>query len=126
MKFKVPSAHIEKLQFADLNTPQLFDAELFQNAKEAAKTKKGGEAQIDFSLRSSRWHLKRARHQSPKPTGFPNNFQQVGGYTSSGYGNKRATDRQGSQMVSLGSMTSNRSRLEEDREGTFTRKSYCS
>ena len=39
----------------------------------------------------------------------------------------RATARQGSQMISLGSMTSNRSRLEEDGEGgTFTRTASSS
>ena len=34
----------ENLWFGGLSTPQLFDAELLQNAKEAAKTKKDGKA----------------------------------------------------------------------------------
>ena len=60
---------VEKLQFGSLNMPQLFDAELLQNAKEAAKM---AMHRIDLILRSPRWHLKRTRSQ-PKPPGFPSN-----------------------------------------------------
>ena len=39
---------VEKLRFGGLNTLQLFDIELLQNAKEAAKTKNDGKAQNRF------------------------------------------------------------------------------